>query len=95
MCLVKYIITLLEEAALLEALREGPLSSRRVEIHSREFSPGSQVCNDRSPLRDAVEVVDLELYSRLACNGQEVQYAVRRAARGHDSRYRVLYATSG
>ena len=75
----------LRELARDEADASGPVDVRRVEP-----APRLQVGDDRRRARDAVEVVDREVDAELARDRDEVEDAVRRAARAGDRGGSVL-----
>ena len=56
---------------------------------------GLQVGDDRRALRDRVEVLELELDPDLVRDREQVEHAVRRAARAGDGGDRVLERLSG
>ena len=81
---------LVQQAGVEQALGDELVAAGRVEVGGDVPAAGLEVAQHRRALGDAVEVVDVELDAGLAGDGEQVQHAVRRAARRGDRGDRVL-----
>ena len=79
-----------DERAVAELARDEPHAAGAVDVRCVVAAPRLHVGHDRRRRRDAVEVVDREVDAELARDGDEVEDAVRRAARTGDRGSSVL-----
>ncbi len=82
-----------DEGALGELTRHQADAAGAEDVGRVVPAPRLHVGDDRRRGRDAIEVVDREVDAELACDRDEMEDAVRRAARAGDRRGRVLDRT--
>src|SRR5207247_10449164 len=81
---------LVQHTGLLQALQEDRDAAGVEEVDGVVVAARLEVAEQRRAVRDAVEVVDVELDAGLARHGEEVQHGVGAPAAGGDGRDRVL-----
>ena len=84
-----------EQVALEQLAHHQADAARLEQVRGREPAAGLQVGDDRGPVGDRPERVDVELDPELVGDREEVEDAVRRPARGGDRGDRVLERRPG
>ena len=88
-------LTLMEHAAFQHALRNEPVAARGEEVVGDETSAWLEVGEQRRFFADSVEILDLQIHARFLGDGQQMQHAVGRSARGEHGCDGVLEGLPG